>query len=187
MKIRLAAPIEYDSIVDGEGIRAVIWTQGCPHNCVGCHNPITHDMKGGYVADTDDLKQELDDIKYHNGITLSGGDPFMQVEACLDIAKHAKNNGMDVWCYTGFTYDQLLEMSKKNQKIISLLENIDILVDGKFDIKQFSLDLYYKGSQNQRVIDVQKTLIDNEIVLVDRYSGKKTYENPKPENKYMFI
>ena len=148
MKIRLAAPIQYDSIVDGDGIRAVLWTQGCPHDCPGCHNPLTHDFKGGFLTDTDDLIAELKDkLCYHDGITLSGGDPFMQPAAVLEIAMEVKSQGKNVWAYTGFTFEQLLENSKTNSKIIDLLKNINVLVDGKFVMAEKSMDLYYKGSK----------------------------------------
>ena len=143
MKIRLAAPIQYDSIVDGEGMRAVLWTQGCPHKCPGCHNPNTHDFNGGTIKDTSELINELkDNMRFQDGLTLSGGDPFMQVEAVLEIAKYIQSIGKNVWAYTGFTYEQLLKMSETNSKIIELFQNIDVLVDGKFVIEQKSLDLF---------------------------------------------
>ena len=159
MKIRLAAPIQYDSVVDGERMRAVLWTLRCPHNCEGCHNPMTHDFKGGFLTDTDELKEELkDNIKYQDGITLSGGDPFMQPLAVCEIAKFVKSLNKDVWAYTGFTFEQLLEISKLKPEILELLNNVDVLVDGKFVQSLKSLDLYYMGSRNQRVIDVKKSL-----------------------------
>lgn len=188
MKIRLAAPIQYDSVVDGEGIRAVLWTQGCPHNCEGCHNPMTHDFKGGFLTDTDELKKELkDNIKYHDGITLSGGDPFMQPRAVCEIAKYVKSLGKDVWAYTGFTFEQLLEISKVKPEILELLNNVDVLVDGKFVQSLKSLDLYYMGSRNQRVIDVKKSLKENTVVLIEKYNTVKNYEIEQPDRKCIFI
>ena len=112
MKIRLAAPLQYDSVVDGEGIRTVIWTQGCSHNCKGCHNPETHDFNGGTLVEIEDIKKELKNLKFQDGITLSGGDPFMQPDACLEIAKFAKKIGLNVWTYTGFTFDQLKTLGR---------------------------------------------------------------------------
>jgi len=131
MKIRLSSPIQSDSIVDGEGIRSVIWTQGCSHNCKGCHNPETHDFNQGFEIDTDEIKKQISQIEFQDGITLSGGDPFFQAEASLDIAQFCKENGLNVWCYTGFTFEQLNTMSKANPNIKGLLENIDVLVDRK--------------------------------------------------------
>jgi anaerobic ribonucleoside-triphosphate reductase activating protein len=89
MKIRLANTIQSDSIVDGPGIRTVIWTQGCPHNCPGCHNPETHNFNGGFEMDVNELKEQLSSLRNQDGITLSGGEPMMQPVACLEIAKHA--------------------------------------------------------------------------------------------------
>lgn len=188
MKIRLAAPIQYDSIVDGEGMRAVLWTQGCPHKCPGCHNPSTHDFDGGFLTETDEIINELkENIMFQDGLTLSGGDPFMQVEAVLEVAKYIQSVGKNIWAYTGFTFEKLIEMSKRNSKVRELLENIDILVDGKFILEQKSLDLFYMGSRNQRVIDVKKSLKENNVVLVSKYNVDKTYQVKKPKEEYVFI
>lgn len=187
MNIKLASKIQYDSIVDGEGIRIVIWTQGCPHKCLGCHNEKTHDFNGGFVTSTNEIIDEIkDSIKYHDGITLSGGEPFMQSEALLELALFAKENNKNVWSYSGFKYEELIKMSKSNSNIMKLLENIDVLVDGKFEIDKMSLDLYYKGSKNQRVIDVKKSLLSKKVVLVEKYKGNKTI-NKEQKDKCMFI
>lgn len=188
MEIRLAAPIQYDSIVDGEGMRATLWTQGCPHNCKGCHNPGTHDFNGGYLSTTEELIKELDkNLKYQDGITLSGGEPFMQPKALSEIASYVKSQGKSVWSYTGFTFEKLLELSKNNKHIIELLNNIDVLVDGKFMIELKSLDLYYMGSRNQRVINVKESLKNNKVVLIEEYNiDKKTTNNIFKED-HVFI
>ena len=104
MKIRLASDLQTGSIVDGEGLRAVIWTQGCIHNCYGCHNPSTHSKDGGFLTDTEVINHELDSLTLEDGITFSGGDPMMQIDACLDIARHANKLGLNIWCYTGYTF-----------------------------------------------------------------------------------
>lgn len=188
MKIRLASPLAYDSIVDGEGMRAVLWTQGCPHDCPGCHNPKTHDFNGGFIADTSELIAELkNSLIYQDGITLSGGDPFMQPAAVNQIAKYVKSLGKNVWAYTGFTYEKLIEMSKQNDDILNLLKNIDILVDGKFILAEKSMDLYYKGSRNQRIIDIKKSLEFGEVILVQDYIGEKSYENLVQKKDYIFV
>lgn len=182
MKIRLAAGLQVDSIVDGEGIRTVLWTQGCPHNCKGCHNPQTHDFNGGEEIEVEEVIEALKEIKNQDGITLSGGDPVCQSEACYEISKAAHEMGLNVWCYTGYTYEAML-LSKSKRK---LLEEIDVLVDGKFVLEEKSYDLYFKGSRNQRIIDVQKSLKEERVVLVDKYAEDKkisTYEKPS----YMFI
>ena len=163
MVVRLAADIQPDSILDGSGIRTVIWFQGCLHNCKGCQNPETHDMNGGIVVDVDELKMKLKNLKYQNGITLSGGDPFFQPEAALEIAKFAKSVGLNVWAYTGFTYEALL--SDKSR--LDLLKNVDVLVDGKFMMDKKSLNCKFRGSTNQRLIDVKKSLEAGGVVLYE--------------------
>lgn len=98
MQLRLAAYLQNDSIVDGEGIRTVIWTQGCPHNCPSCHNPGTHDFNGGFLEDVEDIKEDIASLVGQDGITFSGGDPMCQAEACADIAAYAHSLGYNVWC-----------------------------------------------------------------------------------------
>lgn len=165
MKIRLAADLQTDSIVDGDGIRTVIWTQGCPHNCFGCHNLSTHSFKDGALVDVDMIKEEIDGLIYQDGITFSGGDPMCQPDACLEIAKYARSKGLNIWCYTGYTYEQLLELGKKKKSIIDFLSNIDVLVDGKFMLEFKSADCNYRGSTNQRLIDVKKSLASSSVCL----------------------
>ena len=163
MVVRLAADIQPDSILDGSGIRTVIWFQGCLHNCKGCQNPETHDMNGGMVVDIDEIKMQLKNLKYQSGITLSGGDPFFQPEAALEIARFAKSIGLNVWAYTGFTYEALL--SDKSR--LDLLKYVDVLVDGKFMIDKKSLNCKFRGSTNQRLIDVKKSMEAGGVVLYD--------------------
>lgn len=186
MKIRLAAPIQSDSIVDGQGIRTVIWTQGCVHNCYGCHNPETHSFNGGFLTDTEEVIQILRKLKGQDGITLSGGDPMCQAEACLEIARYAKKIGLNIWCYTGYTFEQLLVMSKTKPVILELLKNIDILVDGKFVLAEKSLEVKFRGSKNQRIIDVQKSLEEQKTVVCGKYD-KETQISHYQKPEYMFV
>ncbi len=165
MKIRLAADLQTDSIVDGTGIRTVIWTQGCPHNCLGCHNPSTHSFKEGALIDIEVIKEKIDNLVFQDGITFSGGDPMCQADACLEIAKYAIKKGLNIWCYTGYTFEELLKMSKTKKSIIEFLKCIDVLVDGKFMLEHRSLDCKYCGSTNQRLIDVKKSLETSSICL----------------------
>ncbi len=181
MKIRLAASLQPDSIVDGEGIRTVIWTQGCNHHCKGCHNPETWSFDSGYLVDVDSVIKEIDSLTGQDGITLSGGDPFYQVDACTLIAKHCKDKKLNVWCYTGFLYEDLI----KDTKMLELLKYIDVLVDGPFVLKERSLDLYFKGSSNQRIIDVPNSLKENKIVLVSKYNSLKEYNTKKKTSVYI--
>ena len=163
MEVRLARGLQKDSIVDGSGIRTVIWFQGCLHHCYMCHNPETWDLNGGIVFDLDDIKEEIKNLKYQSGITLSGGDPFFQAESATEIAKYAHECNLNVWCYTGFTYEELIEADddKKN-----LLKNVDVLVDGRFENEKKSLACKFRGSTNQRIIDVPKSIEQGDIVLL---------------------
>ena len=128
----------------------VIWTQGCHHNCKGCHNPQTHAPNGGILEDTENIIKEIKNHKLQQGITLSGGEPFLQVEALSEIAKAAKDINLDVWAYTGYRYEDLL----KDGKSFKLLQYIDILVDGKFEIENKDISLKFIGSSNQRIIEI---------------------------------
>lgn len=170
MKIRISSPTTFDSIVDGPGLRMVIWTQGCIHNCKDCHNPQTHDLCGGYEVETNDIIDKIKSLKLQKGITLSGGEPFLQPEALEEISKEAKNSRLDIWAYTGFTFEQLLD--KKNPsyfKNLNLLKQIDILVDGKFMINRKDISLKFRGSSNQRIINVQQSLKYKQIILAEEY------------------
>lgn len=163
MKVRLASELQSDSIVDGDGIRTVIWFQGCLHHCQFCQNPLTWDMDGGFLMDTEDIKKSLEELKYQTGITLSGGDPFFQPAAALEIAKFAHSIGLNVWGYTGFTYEELLDSDQAKK---DLLAELDVLVDGRFEIAKKSLACKFRGSTNQRVIDVKKSLESGEVVKI---------------------
>lgn len=170
MKIRLAGPLTFDSIVDGPGLRMVVWTQGCPHQCPGCHNPQTHDLSGGFEMSTETIISQMKDSRLQKGITLSGGEPFLQAKALLPIAKEAKAIGFDVWSYTGFRFEELLNEKKVGyQDRIALLQNVDVLVDGRFVERLKSHDLLFRGSSNQRIIDVQQSLATGQIVLCEQY------------------
>ena len=179
MKIRLAAYLQPDSIVDGEGIRTVIWTQGCPHNCLGCHNPETHDFEGGALVDLEEVYEIIDSLEGQDGITFSGGDPFVQSKECAEIAKYARNKGYNIWSYTGFTFEQLLVLSEKKPEIMDFLKEIDILIDGKFELSKKSYTSKFRGSSNQRIIDVKKSLKKKKAVLVEIYDSDNSLNGRK--------
>ena len=160
MKIRLAGLVP-DSIVDGTGIRLTVFVQGCTHNCKGCHNPQTHDLNGGYIADTDDILEQAKTNPLLSGLTFSGGEPFLQPEPLADLAKKAHALGYNIFCYTGFLFEQLL---KDNEKRL-LLEQVDHLIDGPFIEEEKSLLLTFRGSRNQRIIDVKKSLETGTVVV----------------------
>lgn len=161
--IRLAADVQPDSTVDGPGLRTVVWTQGCQHKCPQCHNPQTHNMFGGRLTTVSEVIAEID--KYNQNITLSGGDPALQPLPCSVIARHAKSKGLDVWMYTGYTFEDLMQIMNGSAGMYDLLHNIDVLVDGRFRYQQKSLDILYRGSTNQRIIDVPASLEKGYAVL----------------------
>ena len=180
--IRLAADLQTDSIVDGPGLRAVIWTQGCSHNCPGCQNPQTHDFNGGGLVDLDLVKEAIDELEYHTGITFSGGDPMFQPDACLELAAYCKGKGYNIWVYTGFTFEELIKLSENKPVYLEFLKHIDVLVDGKFIQEEKNLNLLFRGSNNQRLIDVVKTLEKGEVVLLNEYeyNEEKFFEKKVP-------
>ena len=161
--------IQSDSIVDGEGIRSVIWFQGCSHNCPGCHNPETHDFNAGELVSLDEMKEQIDELEYQAGVTFSGGDPMMQVEALTELAAYVKSKGMNVWCYTGFTFEELMTLAEKNDNYRKALEQIDVLVDGKFVMDLKSFDVQFRGSSNHRILDVAKSLEKGKAVKITKY------------------
>ncbi len=186
MKIRLAASVQADSIVDGEGIRTVIWTQGCPHHCPGCHNPGTHDFSGGRDFDVEEVIAELELLENQDGLTFSGGDPFVQPGACAAISQYAKSRNWNIWCYTGYLFEDLLKLSHTNRDITNFLNHIDVLVDGKFILAKRSLSTAYRGSTNQRIIDVQKSLATHQVVTIDKYDQKvEMNQKAKPAGLYI--
>ena len=152
-KLRISGIIE-ESIVDGPGIRLTVFTQGCSHKCAGCHNPGTHDYDGGYEITIDEILNMIKQNPLLDGITISGGEPFDQSKSCAYLAKKVKEMELSVVVYTGYDYEYLL----KKEKYRELLLEADILVDGKFDIKKMDLTLPFRGSTNQRIIDLNKKL-----------------------------
>ena len=154
---------EPESIVDGPGFRYVIFVQGCPHRCPGCHNPQSHDFEGGYDLTVDELWEDIQKNPHLQGITLSGGEPFCQVEPLLEISRRAKASGLSVMSYSGYTLEEL--QARGDAATDALLETLDILVDGRFIEAERNLELQYRGSNNQRVIDMNKTREQGEIVL----------------------
>ncbi|MBQ2873071.1 MAG: anaerobic ribonucleoside-triphosphate reductase activating protein [Bacilli bacterium] len=165
MKIRLAGEMTTDSVVDGEGIRSVIWCQGCIHNCPGCHNPETHSFSAGFLKDVSEVLKEISELEFQDGITLSGGDPLCQIDACLEIAKFTQELGLNVWCYTGYKMEELLKRCEKENKLKDLLLNIDVLVDSPFILELKSYEVPFRGSKNQRLINAKESVKQNKIIL----------------------
>lgn len=186
MQIRLAAYLQPDSIVDGEGIRTVIWTQGCPHHCPGCHNPETHNFDGGALVDLEEVYNIIDHLEGQDGITFSGGDPFTQPKECAEIAKYARQKGYNIWSFTGYTFEELLKLSKIKPEVMNFLKLIDVLVDGKFELRKKSYNMVFAGSSNQRILDVPNSLKANRAILVPKYvKGEPRNTLLKPQGMYL--
>ena len=154
-----------DSIVDGPGFRVSIFTQGCPHHCPGCHNPGSHDFEAGTVWTLDDVEKKFTGNPLLSGITLSGGEPFAQAAACAELARRAHQKGLNVWVYSGYTYEKLLEKAQAEEGVDALLKEADVLVDGPFLLAERSLELDFRGSRNQRLIDLQASRQKGGVVL----------------------
>lgn len=155
-----------ESIVDGPGIRLVVFAQGCKHNCLGCHNPETHSFEGGYLISIDEIIETIRKNPLLDGVTFSGGDPFEQAYIFGVLAKLVKEMGLNVVTYTGYLYEKILEEIKNKKDWDMLLKYSDIIVDGKYDKTKKKADLKFIGSANQRIINVKKTLEFNRIVEV---------------------
>lgn len=162
MQIRLAGTVN-DSIVDGPGIRFSIFTQGCSHQCPGCQNPQTWSFDGGELVDTDDLLARIAKNPLLKGITLTGGEPFEQAEPLVELCTAVRERGLDVWAYSGFTFEQIVA-GEAGEAACALLELCDVLVDGPFLADLQSYELKWRGSSNQRVIDVPASLAAGSVV-----------------------
>jgi len=166
MKLRVAGIVK-ESVVDGPGFRYVIFAQGCNHGCKGCHNPDTHSMNGGYVVDTEELIADIKQSKYIDGATFSGGEPFLQPDAFIHIAEKLREENISIVCYTGYTYEELIE--SKEESLIKLLGLVDTLIDGPYVEALRNLGLTFRGSRNQRIIDVKSSMREHKVVLESLY------------------
>lgn len=153
LPIRIFGKIEH-SFVDGRGVRYVIFTQGCPRDCPGCHNPGSHSPDGGMETTTDALWREIRDTRMINGVTFSGGEPFMWARELALIGEAVRKSKMDVWTYTGYKYEELLDMAAEDEAVRSLLTVTNVLVDGEFIKEKRDWNLRFRGSSNQRILDI---------------------------------
>ncbi len=168
--------INFESIVDGEGVRVVVFFAGCNHHCKGCHNPASHRFDVGRPFNSEIQEQIAEYIRetpYIDGVTLSGGDPMYSAKEAKDFVVRLKAElpHVTIWAYSGFTFEEIQE----DQDMMNLLQLCDVLVDGPFVIEQRDPSLNYRGSHNQRIIDVQASLFSGEIVLwkKDDYAEQK--------------
>lgn len=153
-----------ESIVDGPGLRFSVFVQGCTHHCPGCHNPESQPSDGGYLCEPADIVHEIHKNKLIHGVTLTGGEPFEQVEGVFELAQLLKAEGYDLWIYSGYLFEDLMA-GRPHEKAPDLLALCDVLVDGPFVEALHSYDLNWAGSSNQRVIDLPATLKSGEVVL----------------------
>lgn len=157
--------ITKDDMLNGEGLRVVLWVAGCSHNCPECHNPVTWDIRGGLPFDEAAKEELFAELKkdYISGVTLSGGDPLhpRNREGIGALAEEIRRRFPDktIWLYTGYTWEQICELP--------LLRNVDVVVDGEFIVALKDNNLHWKGSSNQRVIDVQPSLMTGQAVLLE--------------------
>ncbi len=160
--IRIAS-IAKESIVDGPGFRFVVFVQGCKKRCHGCHNPSTHDMGGGYLMDKSEILAMICENPLLDGVTLSGGEPFLQPIELSELAKECQQRGLDVVTYTGYRWEELHNIEGSDK----LLAHTDYLVDGEYESAKRSLELRFRGSSGQRVIDVAKSQKERAIRLIN--------------------
>ncbi|WP_312091246.1 anaerobic ribonucleoside-triphosphate reductase activating protein [Aminipila sp.] len=166
-ELKLAGVVK-ESITDGPGFRFTIFCQGCPHNCQGCHNPGTHDFESGYYVSNDKLIEAIKANPLLSGVTFSGGEPFCQAEAFYHLAEEIKRQlGLNILVYSGYTFEELIKMSKENEYINKLLNICDSLVDGKFILEERDLTLNFRGSRNQRIVDLPQSLISGKAVELE--------------------
>lgn len=166
--IRLAGVVR-ESIVDGPGLRFTVFCQGCPHGCEGCHNPATHDFEGGYDCEISKIIVAVDENPLLDGVTFSGGEPMCQPEAFTVLAEELKKRNLNIMVYTGYTYEELLRLAETRPAVGKLLELTDYLVDGRFILAQRDLTLPFRGSTNQRILDMKQTLAAGKPVLAEKY------------------
>lgn len=160
-KIRVL-DIVYGTSVDGVGLRTSIYCAGCIHHCEGCHNPQSWDENGGEIMTVEDIFNKIQEADLN--VTYTGGDPMLHPEGFIELSKLIKEKmNKTIWCYTGYLFENLL----KNEKQRELLQYIDVLVDGRFILKERDISLRFKGSPNQRIIDVQKSLNEAKIALYE--------------------
>ncbi len=162
--VRLAG-IEKTSVVDGPGIRLVFFVQGCPHECVGCHNPAAQDFSGGRLYDIDAMLKIIVEQQHLDGVTFSGGEPFLQASALAVLGEKIKETGGHIVTYSGFTFEEILQKAQSNQHWQRLLKVTDILIDGPFEQERKNLSLAFRGSDNQRLIDVPLSLKSGKVVF----------------------
>lgn len=165
-KVLLAAILP-ETLVNGPGLRRVLFAQICKHNCKNCFNPETHSETGGKWVDMEEIIADINSNPMLSGVTFSGGDPFEQADKFVFIAKGIAKPNFDIWSYTGYTFEYILANKETHIGWKELLNNIDVLVDGRFEEDKKDPLLKFRGSSNQRIIDVKKSLKNGEVITLD--------------------
>lgn len=161
-KIRVGGIID-NSLANGKGLRMVLFLSGCLHKCEGCHNKELQDFDFGVDMTEEEIFARIEkNAGVIKGITLSGGDPMEQPAKLINLCRKIRALDLDIWCYTGYSFEEVLKSEEK----LALLKEVDVLVDGRFDLKLKSEKVKYRGSSNQRIIDVKESLKTNEIVEI---------------------
>ena len=155
-----------DSIVDGPNIRSVVFVQGCSNHCPHCHNPETWSFEKKNLVNWEDIYAKIKSEPIIKDVTFSGGEPFENYNDLLPLAKQLKKDGYNLCSFSGFTYEELLKKSIEDNNLREFISLLDILIDGKFIYEKRDLTLKYRGSSNQRIIDVQKSLNQNTVITI---------------------
>jgi anaerobic ribonucleoside-triphosphate reductase activating protein len=163
MEIRIAGTVR-ESVVDGPGLRFVIFTQGCCHRCKGCHNPDTWDLLGGETVKAEDLLKQVKAEKLIKGVTFSGGEPFLQAAPLAWLGHEIKKQGLDLITFTGYTWQELQELCSEDRAANDLMQVSDYIIDGPFMLEEKDFDLPFRGSRNQRIVDVKKSIVAGKVM-----------------------
>lgn len=162
-KLQVAGFLD-NSLVNGQGLRSVLFLSGCHHNCKGCHNKVIQDFCYGEKVDIEDVFFRIKrNIPIIRGVTFSGGEPFEQANILWKLARSVKGEGLNIWCYTGYTFEYILN-NLDNEGWKELINIVDVLVDGRFEEDKVAKDLKYIGSSNQRIINVRESLKNNKVI-----------------------
>lgn len=175
MNLRLAGFIP-ESVVDGPGIRFVLFAQGCEHHCPGCHNPQTHDRDGGELVDSAEIFDRIKKTKLLRGVTFSGGEPFLQAAPLAQLGRQIRALGLGIVTYSGYRFEELLALSARDKAIKDLLSVTEILVDGKYLAAQRDISLPFRGSKNQRLIDVPQSIKTGQAVEWDHDADQAAFK-----------
>jgi anaerobic ribonucleoside-triphosphate reductase activating protein len=167
IKFQIAGFLD-NSLVNGMGLRSVVFVSGCNHNCDGCHNAEMQDFHYGEQLNVIDLYERIkDNLPIIKGVTFSGGEPLEYAEALSKLGSMVKELGLNLWCYTGYTYEHILEQVNDKPALGKLLAVVDVLVDGRFEKDKADPNLKYRGSVNQRLIDVKESLREGKTIVLD--------------------